>query len=95
MTAHEYPIEVPEEELSAFCRRNHICKLSLFGSVLRDDFGPASDIDVLVEFDPGATPGFGFVELLGRHVDLNTPGCLSKSFRDEVLYEAQVVYVAA
>lgn len=85
-----------------FCRFHHIRRLALFGSVLRDDFGPESDVDLLVEFEPGHTPGFAFFsleselsELFGRHVDLNTPAFLSKYFRDEVLQEAQVLYDAA
>lgn len=74
----------------------------MFGSVLRDDFTPASDVDVLVEFQAGETPGFGFfriqdelAELLGRRVDLRTPPELSKYFRDEVLAEAEELYVEA
>jgi len=73
--------------------------LSLFGSVLREDFGPESDIDVLVEFEPGQVPGLEFVrmkeelsQLLGRRVDLNTPKSLSPYFREEVLREAERVY---
>lgn len=99
MTYHG--IEIPGEKIADFCRRHHIRRLSLFGSVLRDDFRPDSDIDVLVEFEPGHTPGFAFVSMqeelsaiLGRKVDLNTPGCLSRHFRDEVLREAQVQYAA-
>ena len=95
-------IDFPEDRIAAFCRTHRIRRLSLFGSILRDDFGPGSDIDVLVEFEPGATPGFAFVgvqqelaEMLGRKVDLNTPGFLSKYFRDEVLREAEVQYAAA
>jgi predicted nucleotidyltransferase len=93
-------INVPREEIEKFCRRNHIRRLALFGSVLTDKFGPGSDVDVLVEFKPGKTPGYGFFRierelsgLLGREVDLNTPGCLSKYFRDEVVAEAEPVYV--
>jgi hypothetical protein len=93
-------IRVPRKKLEEFCRRNHIRKLAFFGSVLRDDFGPQSDIDVLVEFEPGKTPGFAFFEMqeelseiLGHKVDLNTPGFLSKYFRDEVIREARVEYV--
>ncbi|MDY7013149.1 MAG: nucleotidyltransferase domain-containing protein, partial [Cyanobacteriota bacterium] len=52
------PIAIPKEELAQFCQRHHIRKLSLFGSVLRDDFSPQSDLDFLVEFEPGKTPGF-------------------------------------
>ncbi|MBL0927810.1 MAG: nucleotidyltransferase family protein [Phycisphaerales bacterium] len=98
----DLPIHTPTEEIAAFCRRNGIARLSLFGSVLRDDFTPESDIDVLVEFEPGRTPGLRFFalqdelsEMLGRTVDLNTPQCLSKYFRDEVLREARSLYVAA
>lgn len=87
--------------MAAFCRRNHIRKLSVFGSVLRDDFTPASDVDVLVEFESGRTPGFAFIliqdelsDMLGRRVDLNTPGCLSPYFRQEVLHEATALYDA-
>lgn len=100
MTYHG--IDFPPDQIAEFCRRNHICKLSLFGSILRDDFRADSDVDVLVEFDPGRTPGLRFFgiqdelsELLGRRVDLNTQGFLSKYFRDEVLQEAEVQYVAA
>lgn len=74
----------------------------MFGSVLRPDFRADSDVDILVEFEPGHTPGLAFFrmqqelsELLGREVDLNTPACLSRYFRDEVLGEAEVLYVAA
>ena len=95
-------ITVPKEQIAEFCRRHHIRKLSLFGSVLRDDFRPASDVDVLVEFAPGKTPGLAFfamqdelAELLGRKVDLNTSLCLSRYFRDEILAEAEAVYVEA
>ncbi len=92
-------IEIPEDKIAEFCRRNHIRKLALFGSVLRDDFMPESDVDVLVEFEPGHTPGLAFItmqdelsELLGRAVDLNTPDCLSPYFRQEVLDETEVLY---
>ncbi len=94
-------IEIHRDTLAQFCRQNHIRKLSLFGSVLRDDFGPQSDIDVLVEFEPGHTPGFfrlfDMEEELsalfgGRKVDLRTPEDLSRYFRDEVLKQAQTQY---
>ncbi len=95
-------IAIPKDRIADFCRRHRIRRLSLFGSILRDDFGPDSDIDVLVEFEPGATPGFAFFglqeelsEMLGRRVDLNTPGFLSDYFRDEVMREAEVQYDAA
>lgn len=95
-------ISIPREQIAEFCRQHHICKLSLFGSVLRDDFRPDSDVDVLVEFEPDHIPGlirFAGMELElsdilgGRKVDLNTPKFLSPYFRDEVLAEAEVQYV--
>ncbi len=92
-------IPIDHRKLEDFCRRHAIEKLSLFGSVLRDDFGPASDVDVLVEFERGRTPGFAFFDLqeelslmFGRRVDLHTPGSLSRFFRDEVLASAAVQY---
>jgi predicted nucleotidyltransferase len=97
----QLPIAVSEKELAEFCRRNHIRRLALFGSSLRDDFSADSDIDVLVEFEPGRAPGLiglagmeiELSELLGgRKADLNTPRTLSKYFRDEVLAEARVLY---
>jgi predicted nucleotidyltransferase len=95
-------IPIPQAALAEFCRRNRIRRLALFGSVLRDDFTPQSDVDVLVEFEPGATPGFGFFELelelgemLGRKADLHTFKALNKYIRDRVLSEAQDQYVAA
>lgn len=100
MSAH---IKIDNEKLADFCKKNRIRRLALFGSVLRDDFGPASDVDVLVEFENGAHIGLlGLAgmeielgELLGRKVDLNTAGFLSKYFRDQVLAEAEVQYDAA
>ena len=93
-------IEIPKEEIAQFCRRHHIRRLSLFGSVLRDDFGPESDVDVLVEFEPGYTPGLDFFsmeaelsEILGHKVDLNTPNFLSQYFRNQVQKEARAQYV--
>ena len=95
-------IDIPKERIAEFCRRNRIRRLSLFGSVLRDDFGPDSDVDVLVEFERGHVPGLAFFEmeqelsdLLGRKVDLNTLGFLSRYFREEVLAEAEAQYDAA
>ena len=97
------PIRFEEATLAAFCAARGIRKLSLFGSVLRDDFEPArSDVDVLAEFAPEARPGFrafGYgdelAELLGVKVDFNTPAMLSKHFRDEVLREAVTLYEQA
>ncbi|MBI2425806.1 MAG: nucleotidyltransferase family protein [Candidatus Hydrogenedentes bacterium] len=96
-------ITIPDDAIRAFCAKHRIAKLSLFGSVLRDDFTPLSDVDVLVEFAPGKRIGLsGFAEieielsdLLGRKVDLSTPSSLSRYFRDEVLREAETLNVAA
>jgi len=87
-------IEIPTEKIAEFCRRNHIRRLAFFGSFLRDDFGPDSDIDILVEYEPGRAPGFlclfemeeGLSALLGgRRVDLVTEGFLNRRLRDRVL----------
>ena len=96
-------IELPEEEVSEFCRRHRIRRLALFGSVLREDFGEDSDVDVLVEFEPGTRVGLirlagmelELGRIVGRKVDLNTKGFLSRYFRDEVLAEAAVLFDAA
>jgi len=95
-------IPIDRDKITEFCQCHHIRKLALFGSVLRDDFGPDSDVDVLVEFEEGRTPGLAFFALqdelsllLGRRVDLNTPQCLSRYFRARVLAEAEVVHVGA
>ncbi len=92
---------IPRRELIDFCQRHHIRKLALFGSALRDDFSPASDLDVLVEFDANHIPGLAFFAmqdelsiLLNRPVDLNTPQFLSPAFRHEVLNQAEVLYDA-
>ncbi len=93
------PIDLPKAEINQFCQHNNISKLSLFASVLRDDFTTESDIDILVEFKPGKTPGLAIIRmedelsyLLGRVVDLRTPGDLSRYFRDRVLEETMVIY---
>ena len=95
-------ISIDREKIADFCRRHHIKRLSLFGSVLRDDFGPASDVDVLVEFEAGHVPGLAFFsmeeelsKIIGRNVDLNTPGFLSRNFRDKIERESEVQYVTA
>jgi uncharacterized protein len=95
-------ISIDLEKIAEFCRRNHIRKLALFGSVLREDFGVESDVDVLVEFEPGQVPGLAFFsmekelsEIMGEKVDLNTPQFLSPYFRDQVLSEAETQYVAS
>jgi uncharacterized protein len=93
-------ISLPKDRLDEFCRRNRIAKLALFGSVLRDDFQPDSDVDVLVEFEDGHVPGMiGLARmeselsaLFGRKADLRTPQDLSRYFRDEVVRSAAVQY---
>jgi hypothetical protein len=101
MATRKSQIEVPRQKLAEFCKKHHICKLALFGSVLRDDFAPDSDVDVLVEFEPDNGPGYlglarmarELSEILGgRKVDLRTPCELSKYFREEVLASAEVHY---
>lgn len=91
---------LPEDTVAAFCQRHHIRRLSVFGSILRSDFRPESDIDVLVEFEPEHIPGlFGMARLerelsllLDHKVDLRTPEDLSRYFRDDVLRDAEVCY---
>jgi predicted nucleotidyltransferase len=97
MLSSRFPVS--KDKLAEFCRKHHIDKLSVFGSALRDDFGPESDIDVLVEFKPGFVPGFGIIDiqnelskLAGRRIDLRTPKDLSRYFRDSVIREAKVEY---
>lgn len=92
-------IKIPGNQIAAFCRRHHIRRLALFGSALRDDFRPHSDLDVLVEFEPDHIPGLAFFtiqeelsRLLGRPVDLNTLQFISPHFRQEVQAEAEVIY---
>ncbi len=93
-------IEVPLEPIAAFCRRHHIRRLSLFGSVLHEEFQAESDVDVLVEFEPGRTPGFALIRMQdelsalfgGREIDLITPKFLNHRIRDRVLAEAEVLY---
>ena len=93
-------VNITEDQIADFCQRNHIRKLALYGSVLRDDFRSDSDIDVLVEFAPDAHIGLmkmvgmerELSELVGRKVDLRTPKELSRYFRDEVIAEAEVQY---
>jgi uncharacterized protein len=93
-------IEVPGDKLADFCRKNNVRKLAFFGSVLRDDFKPTSDVDVLIEFLPGMPMGFmgmarlelELSDILGRKVDLRTPAELSRYFREEVINGAEVQY---
>ena len=94
-------LHIPQDPLSRLCQRYHIRRLLLFGSALRDDFGPDSDVDLLVEFEEGHVPGFIRLAAIerelstlfeGRSVDLHTPEGLSRYFRDQVLDTAQVQY---
>ena len=93
-------ISVDAARIGDFCRRHHIRRLSFFGSVLRDDFGPNSDVDVLVEFETGYPVGLirlagmqiELSEILGRHADLRTPAELSRYFRQEVMDSAELQY---
>jgi len=95
-------ISIDREALASFCRRHRIRRLSLVESALREDFGPDSDVDLLVEFEPGGEPGLialaamesALSDLLGREVDLRTAEDLSRHFRDEVVHTAEVQYVA-
>lgn len=96
------PDLIPRDAIAEFCGRHRIVRLALFGSALRDDFTPESDVDVLVEFEPGHAPGLAFFamqdelsSLVGRKVDLNTPDELSRYFKDEVLRTARPIYIAA
>lgn len=96
------PIDIPHEAVAEFCKRHHVCKMAVFGSALRDDFRADSDIDVLVEFHPGKTPGLAFfgmqeelADLLGRTVDLNTPECFNLDTRSAILREAWVIHEGA
>lgn len=99
-SAQRFPLG--EAEVASFCRRHHIRRLSLFGSVLREDFGPTSVVDVLVEFEEGDVPGFGFIRIQeelsrllgGRRVDLLTPRALSPFLREKILRSAETRFGA-
>ena len=96
-------VSIDRDAVSALCQRHHIARLALFGSVLRDDFGPDSDVDVLVEFQAGHVPGLNFVSierefsglLRGRRIDMVTPQFLNPRIRDQILSSAEPLYVAA
>jgi hypothetical protein len=100
LSMDHHGIRLPKEMIADFCKRHHIRKLALFGSVLREEFRPDSDVDVLVEFEPGHTVGLlrmaglemELSEMLGRKVDLRTPAELSRYFRDEVASTSEVQY---
>jgi uncharacterized protein len=93
--------EISKEKIAEFCRKHHIRKLALFGSVRREDFRFESDVDVLVEFEPGHVPGLAFFsmeeelsEILGHKVELHTPQFSRRYFRDKVMADAEIQYVA-
>lgn len=98
----ESPLSLPERAIAELCRRYRVRKLALFGSVLRDDFTPGSDVDVLIEFEPEEVVGFRLFEieaelegLIGRKIDLATPGFLSRAVQNEVARTGKVIYEAA
>jgi len=92
-------LALSDAEIRAFCEKHRIPPFALFGSVLRDDFGPSSDVDVLIEFEPGHVPGLLRLAAMGRElaammggrrVDMRTPQDLSRCFRDGVIAQAVV-----
>lgn len=93
-------IFIPNDKIAHFCQKNHILTMSLFGSVLTDQFNPKSDVDFLVEFESEHIPTlFDIVNMeeelssiIGRHADLKTPNGISRYFRDDVLAKAQIIY---
>ena len=93
-------LSIPKDKIADFCRKYHIMKLSLFGSVLGKEFGPESDIDILVEFEPGHTPGLALITMQdelsgilgGRRVDLVTPKFLNRRIRSQIESEAVIQY---
>ena len=97
---NRHGIEMPGEKIVEFCKRNHIRRLALFGSILQDEFHPDSDVDMLVEFETGQTPSLfkmagleiELTKLIGRKVDLRTPAELSRYFREEVISHSEVQY---
>ncbi len=99
-------LEIPKDEIAEFCRRNHIRRMALFGSVLRDDFTPESDVDVLVEFEPNRAVGFAFIdmqdelsEIFGHSADMYTFESVERSrnwlLRKEILNSAEALYEQA
>ena len=97
---HYHGVMISKETIADFCRRHRIRRLSLYGSILREDFGAESDVDVLVEFETGKVPSLlgmagleiELSEMLGRRVDLRTPEDLSRYFRNEVVGGAALQY---
>jgi predicted nucleotidyltransferase len=100
--AGQFAIDFDAAAVADFCRRNHIRELSLFGSILREDFTDVSDVDVLVDFEEGHTPGWEIVDmkdeletLFARRVDLLTMGGLGNLLRERILGSRRVIYDAA
>lgn len=99
---HINGVHFPKDQIAEFCRRHGVAKLSLFGSILRDDFSPDSDVDVLVDFQPSTRIGLiGMANLeselegiIGRRVDLRTAADLSRYFRDDVVHQARQLHAA-
>lgn len=100
----QHGIKIPKQKLAAYCKKNHIKKLAFFGSFTRDDFNSDSDIDLLVEFEKGKTPGFFDLVRMeeqlsqffkGREVDLRTQNDLSRYFRKKVVKNAEVLYAGS
>jgi predicted nucleotidyltransferase len=99
---NQIAIDISTHHIEHLCQKHHICSLAFFGSVVRDDFGPHSDVDVLVEFEEGHTPGFDFFlleeelsQLLGRKVDLQTANFLSPEIRQIAIEESVNIYEQA
>jgi len=100
----QHGIEIPKQKIVAYCKKNHIRKLAFFGSFLRDDFHSDSDIDILIEFEKGFTPGFFDLVKMeeqlssffkGKEIDLRTPNDLSRYFREKIVSNAEVLYAAS
>jgi predicted nucleotidyltransferase len=94
-------LNISQARIAACCRRHGVRRLAVFGSAIRHDFTERSDIDLLVEYEPDARAGLSFFALqdeltaiIGRKVDLHTPGFLDQYYRDQVLQEAETIYVA-
>ena len=100
----QHGIKIPKQKIAAYCKKNHIKKLAFFGSFLRNDFRSDSDIDILVEFESGHTPGFFDLVRMegqlsrffkGKEIDLRTPNDLSRYFREKVISNAEVLYAGS
>lgn len=97
--AEQLPIPIPMDEIRAFCRKHHIRKMWLYGSVLTPRFASESDVDIMVDFEEGKTPGWSFSTLheeleplWGHQADLSTPKDFRSDRRNQVLAQARVIY---